>query len=152
MKKLIVLLVVLFSSYSFSQEITIQKGRYYVNGQQISSRETKEKLASNPRALSLFKEGKRKEANGGFLLGFGIAITVADAVKGLVSDVKYPGPATIVGVSVIALSIPVLIGKNKKMREGIEMYNNGLKSTGFNDNLEINILANQNGYGIQLRF
>ena len=152
MKKLIVLLALLFSTYSFSQEITIQKGRYYINGQQISSRETKEKLASNPKALSLFKKGKSKEANGGFLLGFGIAFTVADAVKGLVSDEKYPGPATMIGIGAIALSIPIIVGKNKKMREGIEMYNSGLKNTGYNDDLELNVISNQNGYGIQLRF
>lgn len=152
MKKILVLLVVLFSSMAFSQEIMMERGKYFVNGQQISTREVKEKLASNQQALETFKKGKSKESTGGLLLGLGTAFTVADLVKGLVSDEKYPGPVTYIGAGFLAVSIPVLIGKNKKMKEGIEMYNNGLKTSGDADDLELNIISNQNGYGIQLRF
>ena len=133
MKNLLFLIAILFSTFSFSQEIEIKGGRYFVGGQQISSRETREKLAANPEALALFKKGKSKESTGTLLLGLGIAFTVGDLVKGLVS-------------------IPILSGKNKKMRQGIELYNEGLKKTGFNDNFEFNAISNQRGFGIQIKF
>jgi hypothetical protein len=152
MKKLIVLLVIIISSVSYSQEITMQGHKYFVNGQQISSREVKQKLESNPEALKLFKCGKSKASTGGLFIGLGVAFTVADLVKGLVSDEKYPGVATYIGVSSLVVSVPILIGKNKKMRQGIESYNNGLKNTGDNEDVELNIISNQNGYGIQFRF
>lgn len=152
MKKILALLVVLFSSMAFSQEITIENGKYFVNGQQLSTREVKEKLAANQQALQTFKKGKNKEATGGLFLGLGTAFTVADLVKGLVSDEKYPGPVTYIGAGFLAVSIPILIGKNKKMREGIELYNNGLKTSGDAEDVELNLISNQNGYGIQLRF
>lgn len=151
-KNLLFLIIILFTTLAFSQEIEIKGGRYFVDGQQISSRETREKLASNPQALSLFKKGKAKESNGTLLLGLGVAFTVGDLVKGLVSDEDYPGVGTYIGAGLIAVSIPILSGKNKKMRQGIELYNNGLKNTGFNSNIEFSAISNQNGYGFQIRF
>lgn len=152
MKKLIVLLAILLSSFAFSQEITMQGHKYFMNGQQLSSREVKEKLASNAQALELFKSGKNKASLGGLFLGLGVAFCTADLVKGLVSDEDYPGPATYIGGGLLVVSVPILIGKNKKMRQGIETYNAGLKNSGDADNLELNLITNQNGYGIQLRF
>jgi len=152
MKKLIVLLAILLSSFAYSQEITMQGHKYFVNGQQLSSREVKEKLASNAQALELFKSGKNKASLGGMFLGLGVAFCTADLVKGLVSDEDYPGPATYIGAGLLVVSVPILIGKNKKMTQGIEMYNAGLKNSGDFEDLELNLIANQNGYGIQLRF
>jgi len=153
MKKLILIFAVLFSITAFSQEIKIERGKYYVDGKQISSRDTKKMLEVNPKALALFKSGKSKEANGGLLIGLGSALIIVDAVKGMVSDLKFPSAATYIGIGSLAISIPIMIGKNKKMRDGIDLYNNGLKNTGTNDsNLELHVISNQNGYGVQLRF
>lgn len=152
MKKGIVLLVILFSSFAFSQEITMQGNKYFVNGEQISSRDVKAKIASNEEALKLFKSGKNKASLGGLFLGLGVAFCTADLVKGLVSDEDYPGAPTYIGAGLLVVSVPILIGKNKKMRQGIETYNAGLKNSGDADDLELNLITNQNGYGIQLRF
>lgn len=152
MKKLIVLLTLFACSYISAQEITMQGKRYFVNGQQLSTREVKEKLSSNAEALRLFKKGKSKSSTGGMFIGLGIAFTAADLVKGLVSDEKYPGPATYIGAGFLTISVPILIGKNKRMKEGIDMYNNGLKNAGDVEEVELNMISNQNGCGIQLRF
>lgn len=152
MKKLILIIAVLFSITSFSQEIKMERGKFFVDGQQISTRDTKKMLEANPQALALFKKGKSKESTGGLLIGVGVALTVVDLVKGLVSDLKYPSAATYIGIGALAVSIPVMIGKNKKMHDGIDMYNAGLKSTGNNSDLELNLISNQNGYGVQIRF
>ena len=153
MQKLLLTLALLFSIVSFSQEITMQRGRYYVNGSQISTRETKKLLVTNYKALRTFESGINKESTGGLLLGLGGALVITDLVVGLVSDVHYPSVATYLGAGALIASIPILSGKNKKMKEGIDMYNNGLKNVGAADsNFEVNFIANQRGYGVQIHF
>jgi hypothetical protein len=153
MKKLLLTLLLLVSITSFSQEITMVKGRYYVNGSQISTRETKQLLVTNYKALSRFKSGLSKESVGGLLIGFGGALVITDLVVGLVSDVSYPTAATYIGAGALIASIPILSGKNKKIKEGIDLYNSGLKDVGENESdFEVNLIANQKGYGIQIRF
>jgi hypothetical protein len=152
MKKILLLVALLLSILSFSQEIKIERGKYFVNGTQISTRDTKQMLSNNPEALKMFKSGLTKESVGGFLIGFGGALVITDLVVGLVSDVSYPSFGTYIGAGALLVSIPIIIGKNKKMRQGIEMYKIGQKNTGFNENLELTVISNQNGYGVQIRF
>lgn len=152
MKKLFTLLTLLFAMIASAQQITMERGKFYVKGEQISSRDTKKLLEANPEALKMFKAGKNKEAIGGALIGVGSALIVGDIVKGLVSDVSYPSGFTYVGVASIAASIPVLSGKKKKIREALEMYNKGLQPTAANFNYDLNIIANANGYGIKISF
>jgi hypothetical protein len=153
MKKLLLTLVLLFSIASFAQEITLERGKYYVNGSQISTRETKKLLETNYKALRRFESGLSKESTGGFLIGFGGALVITDLVVGLVSDVHYPTAATYIGAGALVIAIPVLSGKNKKIKEGIDLYNSGLKNAGSIDaDFEVNFIGNQRGYGIQIRF
>jgi hypothetical protein len=153
MKKLLLTLVLLFSIASFAQEITLERGKYYVNGSQISTRETKKLLETNYKALRRFESGLSKESTGGFLIGLGGALVITDLVVGLVSDVNYPTAATYIGAGALVIAIPVLSGKNKKIKEGIDLYNSGLKNVGSIDaDFEVNFIGNQRGYGIQIRF
>jgi len=154
MKYFILFFALLTAGTAFSQEVSRDHGRFYVNGQQITTRQTRELLAVNPQALSLFKKGKNKQAIGGILIAVGSALVVGDLVKGLVSDVKYPTAMTYIGASALVISIPVLIGKNKKIDEGIELYNKGVtKTLGYQENnYQLQLIANQNGAGLQLQF
>ncbi|MES2748022.1 MAG: hypothetical protein V4648_06570 [Bacteroidota bacterium] len=161
MKKIVLLLILLVSVASFSQspsliqqtnEIERQRGRFFVNGKQISTREVKQLLQSNAQAYSLFKKSKRKESIGGLLLGLGGVIVTVDLAIGLFSDVEYPSFATYVGAGAILTSIPILSGKNKRMDEGLDIYNKGLKNVGQETDVELNVIANQYGYGLQFRF
>lgn len=155
MKKIFTLLSLLFVMSAFSQKITMEKGKYYVNGNQISTFETKKMLSSNHEAITLFKKGKTKEGVGGFLLGFGIGMVAGDAVVGLVSDSDYPSAMTYIGGACIVTSIPVMSGRTKKIKKAIDVYNSGVEPTlGFQQpsTLEMNVIANSNGYGLQIRF
>lgn len=153
MKYIITNLMLLFALTSFSQEIKLEKGKFYKDGLQISTFETKKLLVTNYKALSRFQKGKNKESIGFMLTGIGAALITVDLVKGLVSDVKYPTALTYVGVGFVALSIPILSGRNKKIREGINFYNEGLKTTGeLNSNLQVSVISNQNGYGFRINF
>jgi hypothetical protein len=153
MKKITLLLLMMFSLHAFSQEIYLEKGKYYVNGKQIPTRELRQLLTSNVEASSLFRKAKSKESNGGLLMGIGIGLTVSDLARALSSDVSYPSGLTFVGLGFIAVSIPVLSGKSKKIKKSIEVYNRDYKNLGFDDDtIELNVISNQNGYGLQFRF
>jgi len=163
MKKILFLLLFLIAIPSFSQdaglggqgkEISRQRGRFFVDGKQISTRETKQLLAANEEAYALFKKGKAKESTGGILIAVGGGCLVADLVKGLVSDEDYPTALTYIGAAALVVSIPVLIGKNKKVDEGLATYNKGLKKTlGYQPtNYQLNVTASAKGCGLQLKF
>ena len=153
MKKTITLFTILLSTIVFSQEITIKKDRFFVEGKKISTKEVKTLLASNTEALDLFKSSRTKGSVGGFLLGFGSGLILGDLVGGLMADVKYPTAATYLGLASLITSIPVLSGRTKKLNDALALYNEGLKKSATNDsNFELNIIANQNGYGLQFQF
>lgn len=155
MKKALILLAVLNFSILFSQELQLEKGKIFMNGEQISTFETKKIMASNLKAQYLFKKAKNKESLGGFILGLGIGATTADLVMGLTSDdKKYPSVITYTGVGLMAISIPILSGRKKMVKESIDMYNEGLKNEKktLGDNFELNLVNNANGVGLRINF
>lgn len=154
MKTLILTFGLLFTSLLFSQEITTENKKYYVDGIHVYKHEIKTVLAANPAALNLFNKAKKKETWGGVLIGSGVALCVADAVKGAVSNEVYPSAMTYTGIGLVAISIPVMWGKNKMRNESIEMYNKGLdsKEKTLGSNFNVNIITNQNGIGFNLTF
>ncbi len=153
MKKTLIFFVLLLSATVFSQEITIEKNRFLLEGKKISEKEVKTLLSSNTEASVLFKSYRTKGTIGGFLLGFGGGLIVADLVSGALADVKYPTAATYIGLASLVTSIPVLSGRKKKRDNAITLYNERLKKSSSNDsNFELNIVANQRGYGLQFQF
>jgi hypothetical protein len=155
MKKYITLALLFVSIFSYSQQMSIEKGRFYLGGNRIDSRETKNLLATNVKAITLYKQAKSKEALGGFLLGFGIGLTVGDLAIGLFSDKEYPTVMTYAGLGSIAISVPILSGRKKRYEEAVQIYNSEhkeLKLGTTNNNLKLNAIANQNGFGFQIKF
>ena len=134
-----------------SKEIKLEKGRFYIDGTQIPSYQMKKVFASNINSLNLYKKAKTKETLGGTLLGLGATVCIIDLAVGLFSDVKYPTALTYAGLGAVAISIPILSGRAKKMEEAVKTYNDGLKDSG-STNFDLNALANQNGIGIQIKF
>lgn len=163
MKQLFFILALLLGFTSFSQgltlnktttiEIKLEKGKIYQNEIQIPSYQVKKILASNLHSLHLYKQAKSKEAIGGMLLGMGATSCVVDLAIGLFSDLKYPTVLTYAGIGVVAISIPILSGRSKKVEEAVNIYNDGLKNiTSIETDFDLNALANQNGIGIQIKF
>lgn len=153
MKNLIALSILFISTTLFSQEITIEKNRFLLEGKKLSNSEVKTLLASNTEALALYKSSRTKSGVGGILLGFGGGLILGDLAGGATADVQYPTALTYIGLASLVTSIPVLSGRKKKMNEAIALYNKGLKKSATNNsNFELNVVANQNGYGLQLQF
>lgn len=161
MKHLFLAFTLLFGFTAFSQKLTLgdtspkplklENGKIYQDNVQIPAYQVKKILASNLHSLKVYKQAKTKETLGGTLLGLGTAMTVVDLAIGLFSDVKYPTALTYAGLGAVAISIPILSGRAKKVKEAVESYNDGLKNTGSLD-FDLNALSNQNGIGIQIKF
>lgn len=169
MKKLIYVSLLLVSFVSFAQTrfvtreipagqtIELKDKKMYINNEQIPSYEIKKYLKDNDyKAYSLYNKAKNKSVFGGLLLGLGSVLIVSDAVKAMVTEGgEFPTAMAYIGGGLVVASIPVLSGKNKKMHEAIDTYNNGLKTTSELDNnfdTSLNLVANQNGLGLRLSF
>lgn len=154
MKQLFLLFAFVNCTLLFAQKLEYNEGKIFQDGEQLSSFETKNLLKSDLKALHLFKKAKTKESLGGFLLGLGIGGTAADLVMGLTSDVKYPTVITYAGVSLMAVSIPILSGRKKLVQESVNLYNQGLKEQNktLGDNFEMNFVTNSNGVGFRITF
>ena len=163
MKQLLFIITLLLGFTAFSQgltlkktttvELKLEKGKIYQNDIQVPSYQVKKILASNLHSLHLYKQAKSKEALGGMLFGLGATACVVDLAVGLFSDAKYPTVITYAGLGVVAISIPILSGRQKKVEEAVKSYNDGLKNTSSIDtNFDLNAVANQNGIGIQIKF
>jgi hypothetical protein len=161
MKNIYLTFVLLVGFTAFSQGLTLgdtspkplklENGKIYQNGEQVPSYQVKKILASNLHSLKVYKQAKSKETIGATLMGLGITLSVVDLAIGLFSDAKYPTAMTYVGVGMVAVSIPVLSGRSKKIEDAVQSYNDGLKNTTSLD-FDLNAMVNQNGVGIQLRF
>jgi len=161
MKNILQLFVLLIGFTSFSQGLTLgdtsprplnlEGGKIYQDGVQIPSYQVKKILASNLHSLKVYKQAKSKETIGTTLMGLGITLTVVDLAIGLFSDAKYPTAMTYAGVGMVAVSVPVLSGRTKKIKDAVQSYNEGLKNTSAIE-LDLNAVANQNGIGIQIKF
>jgi hypothetical protein len=132
----------------------MEGSRFYLDGKRLETRAARELFAANLETATLFKEAKTKEAVGGFLLGFGIGLTVGDLALGF-SGADYPGTLTYVGVSSLVISVPVLIGRKKRYLQAIKIYNEEHKSDKIGtvtSTFELNMVSNRNGMGLQLKF
>ena len=161
MKNILLTFTLLFGFTVFSQELTLknnklnelklEKGKIYQNDVQIPSYQVNKILASNLHSLHLYKQAKTKEGLGATLLGLGVTLSVIDFVVGVFSAAKYPTALTYAGVGMVAVSIPILSGRAKKVEEAVKSYNESLKNTSSTD-FDLNAVANQNGIGIQIKF
>lgn len=161
MKHLFLAFALLFGCSVFSQGLTLgdtspkplklENGKIYQNGEQIPSYQVKKILASNLHSLKVYKQAKTKETLGGALLGLGTAMTVVDLSIGLFSDAKYPTALTYAGLGAVAVSIPILSGRAKKVKDAIDSYNEGLKNVS-NSDIDVNAVVNQHGVGFQISF
>jgi len=155
MKKIITIATLFLTLLSYSQQMSLEKGKFYLGGNRIDSREARNLFATNVKAAALYKQAQSKEALGGFLLGLGIGLTVGDLAIGLFSDKEYPSALTYAGLGSIAISVPILSGRKKRYKEAIEIYNSEhkeLKLGASNNTFELNAVSNQNGFGLQLKF
>ncbi len=160
--------VFLFSSFAQSGDktITIQKKRFYQNGQVLTPAQVNKLLSESPASSAEYKLYKSKMAIaspilivGGIGTLAGAAISLASALKeagdvssGKTSVTQYNGvPIMIAGVAVTLLSLPFAIPANKHLKKSISNYNSASKTTGY-EPVQFNLMVNSKGIGVRMRF
>ena len=164
MKNLIIILL-LFTSVSFSQEIYTFKsgGRVFENGKKINSSEIETYFGHKPEILSLYKAGRTKKTVGNILLWGGITTFVAKHLisvenSGIQSDGSIGKSKSntlyFVAAGISLVAIPIKIGFQKKIKKSIILMNEEVKlqKQTAEINFETNIIANANGVGFKLTF
>lgn len=156
MKKSLILFLC-FSTFAFSQNIyTSKNGKILENGKKIDKNYI-ETAFSNAEILKQYNAGKTKQFLGNFLFYGGIGTV---AIKHLSMLSKHKGaknPDTnntmyFVGFGMIATSIPVKIGYSKKIKKAAELMNEEIKNQKQSSIESVNIIANENGFGVSLKF
>lgn len=159
------LLLLLFIGFTFAQRNTQPNPisdqtplefvgkKIFQNGERLSNYDVKNHLKNNhPNAYLSYKKYQTKSAVGGLLFAGGAVLVIGDLIKHASADEKYPGGFTYVGVSMMAISIPIISGRKKYLEQSIEMVNteNQMKSKA--TGLEIQLVHNFRGTGIQIQF
>lgn len=159
------LLLLLFVGFTFAQRNTqpnpisdqapleLVGKKIFQNGERVSNYDVKNHLKSNhPNAYLSYKKYQIKSAVGGLLFAGGAVLVIGDLVKHASADEKYPGGFTYVGVGMMAISIPIISGRKKYLEQSIEIVNteNQIKSKA--TSLEIQLVHNFRGTGIQIQF
>lgn len=134
-----------------SIEIRISAGvRYYQNGDKLTQRQLLTIMKTDNLAYSEMVSAKANSdaaiilgAAGGFLLGYQVGKLIAGGYSNNVW-------AFVGGVLMIA-SIPIMIQSNKKAKNAVRYYNDGLKQSAIHKpNYRIGLSGN--GLGISMRF
>ena len=166
MKNLIIVLL-LFTSVSFSQETYIFKsgGHIFENNERLNSIEVNKKFSSNSEILKLYNNGRNRKTAGNLLLwggiGTGIIKFLSDTNQHVEQDnrgyIKVKQTSNVlyfVTGSMVLIAIPIKIGFQKKIKKSVILMNDEIKlqkqNTGVN--FESNIIANANGVGFKLTF
>lgn len=159
------ILLLLFIGFTFAQRNTqpnpisnqapleLVGKKIFQNGQRLSNYDVKNHLKNNhPNAYLSYKKYQTKSAVGGLLFAGGAVLVIGDLVKHTFADEDYPGGFTYVGAGLMAVSIPILSGRKKHLAQSIEIANadNQIKSKA--NNLEIQLVHNVRGTGIQIQF
>ncbi len=155
MKQLFLILAILSFSMSFSQELVLKKKNIYQDEKKLSNSEIKEKLSTDVESYQLYKTAKNKGTFGGFVLGFGIGFVLTDAIVGSYAyKYKYPSTPTFIGLGAVVVSIPILSGRKKLVQKSISTYNskNKVNNDNTENNIGMNLINNNNGFGIQIQF
>ena len=162
-KQLFILLLLVCSSYSFSQKLVYNSNGNILNPekQKISPDQVRELLKNNEKLLANYNAGRSKKTAGNVLLIGGPFLIIADLITAVTAKIDlqngsekgFPTALTYIGVAALIIAIPVKIGFSNKIKNVVSDYNNGLKIS--NNEFKIQkteFITNQNGAGIRLTF
>ncbi len=125
--------------------ITLEKKKYYMNGQVIKGKELKSILASNPASRPEYQKFKANMNVASPLIIVGSACILTGAVINLSSSIKeandvnngelgnsYPGGLglILVGAACDLAALPFLFPAQKHLVKSVEDYNASLKTSG----------------------
>jgi len=158
MKKIILSLIIALTTITIcsGQKIEMEKvfGGYKItqNGNQMTMKSLVKTMESNQEAFDLIKKAKSSNTiasilafSGGGLIGW----PLGTALGGGKANWALAG----IGAGLVAITIPISSGINKKLKQSVELYNSSLNSTSFNNfKPQFEIIGNKNGVGLLMNF
>jgi hypothetical protein len=87
-----------------------------MNNTKLSNQEVKELLGTSP-IFCYYMCRSNKGICWGFLLGFGTGFIITDLVTAASQDKVYPSALTYIGLTSALVSIPIIIGHTKKIKQ-----------------------------------
>ena len=154
MKLLILLVICIFTFGLQAQQLELTKkgGSYKIsqNGEILKYQALKSVMESNSTALAILKKGKGSDAFAQTLAGIGgalIGFPLGQAIGGGDANWVLAG----VGAGLVGISIPISSGANKKIKQAVELYNSGLKTT-YNFDPQVKMSITGSGIGLVMQF
>ena len=135
-----------------------------LNQQKQSPKEIREIIKTNSFSLKQYNSGKTLQGLGNVSLGVGIGLIIGGGISNLnkannsTNSVYSSGeskgsPAIIIaGIVVGSIAIPLKISAKKKIRESIELYNKNPIAMSKTNDLNLVLVANNNGVGLSFKF
>lgn len=166
----------IFRLYSYSQNLNYKSNGNVLNDkfEKISPAKVRELLVNNEQLLADYNAGRSKKTAGNILLYGGLGFITSDIIRKIFrhdklsitvdetyfppkidvqvdKKIKFPSALGYVGLTLVAVSLPIKIGFSKKIKNVVTQYNNQ-NATGnidFERN-DLNLIANNNGIGFRL--
>jgi hypothetical protein len=154
-KSVLIALFFLNISFTYSQTLTVKSGGNIIdsNNKVIRPAAVRALLNDNLELLNEYNTGRTKKTVGDILMSVGIGCIIGDLASGATQDITYPTAFTYIGLTAIAIAIPVRIGYSKKIKSAVEGYNKQVAIQHSNFKIESSsVFANQNGLGILFTF
>lgn len=172
MKKLILFfsMLMLASSFVYCQpaagKITVEKRRYYQNGQALTLTQLKSLLAGNPASAPDFLKYKRNMSiaspmviGGSICVMAGAAISLAGSIKesndlnnGTYSGDYASGMGLILLGAVVDLAaLPLILPANKQFKKSIELYNESQSVASYRT-IKLDMIVSSRGVGVRMNF
>jgi len=161
MKKLFTLMFMLLVGVTFSigqntaDSIRIEKTfggyQFYQGEKRLKVRDLVNTMQSNTQAYQEIKSAQSSYTLAsivGFAGGFMVGWPLGTALGGGDPNWTMAG----IGTGLIVVSIPISNSFNKKAKQAVNTYNNGLQTSSFWDNKELHLSVSENGMGLTLKF
>ena len=156
MKNSILIILLLFvCQLSFCQRI-VYKNRGNIediNGNNLSPNEVRSLLATNEKLLAEYNNGREKKTLGNVLLLGGATVAFVPTVSQLYNGEPVSTGLFAAGTVLMLVSIPMLNGYTKKIKNVVSEYNNKKIVGATNFRIQrTDFIANSNGLGFRLAF
>lgn len=154
LKYLFFIFVLTTSSICSSQDITVEQNflgmDFYQGEEELSWTDLLKKAKPYQESYDLIKRA-RSQSILSTVFGLSGAALIAIPIGQTIGEVETTWVLAIVGGALVGVAIPLSTNAERKINEGLSLYNSRTKSS-FLSNLETEAIVNTRGIGLRVRF
>lgn len=164
MKKIIVMLLVLFSVGTSAQQLSCKNAGTVYNSVniKITPEEVRTLMATNTEALALYEAGRDKKTFGSMLLYGGLGLIATNVIIAATTDNTTTSGTSVkseradvtlgvIGGIMVVVAIPIKIGYTKKIKKSVELYNKSVTDN-YKPAQKFTLLASNQQFGFRFEF